>query len=140
MVPKLFFAYCTWCIDLVTKDEEGHLGELLNWKEGIQLGLWLGKALKVGAIDEKDNAVDLGEIVTPETACCKGWAQMRNYGSKTAHAPHAPCWWPPKSYVVNFTLPIASSSEAKSEALEQAIPKYADMNERTWVERRLEGS
>jgi hypothetical protein len=42
--------------------------------------------------------------------------------------------------VVNFTLPIASSSEAKNEALEQAVPKHAGMNERTWVKRRLEGS
>jgi hypothetical protein len=42
--------------------------------------------------------------------------------------------------VVNFTLPIASSSEAKNEALEQAMPKHAVTDERTWVERRLEGS
>jgi hypothetical protein len=42
--------------------------------------------------------------------------------------------------VVNFTLPIASSSEAENEAFEQVMPKHVDMNERTWVERRLEGS
>ncbi len=42
--------------------------------------------------------------------------------------------------MVNFTLPIASSSEAKNEALEQAMPKHAGTNGQTWVERRLEGN
>jgi hypothetical protein len=29
-MPKLFFTYGTWGIDLVTEYEEGHLGELLD--------------------------------------------------------------------------------------------------------------
>lgn len=42
--------------------------------------------------------------------------------------------------MVNFTLPIASSSEAKNDALEQAMSKRAGMNTPTWVKRGLEGS
>ena len=41
---------------------------------------------------------------------------------------------------MNFTLPIASSSEAKNGELEEAMPKNAGGNEPTWVKSRLEGS
>jgi hypothetical protein len=40
---------------------------------------------------------------------------------------------------VNFTLPIASSSEAKSGELEKARPKNTGVNELTWVKSRLKG-
>lgn len=33
----------------------------------VKLGLALSKTLSVGRVDEEDNAVDLGEVVTPET-------------------------------------------------------------------------
>ena len=33
----------------------------------------------------------------------------------------APCWCPPKSYVVNFTFPIASSSDAKIVRLRECV-------------------
>jgi hypothetical protein len=42
--------------------------------------------------------------------------------------------------VVNFTLPIASSSEAKNGELEDVVPDNAGVNELTWVKSRLEGS
>jgi hypothetical protein len=41
--------------------------------------------------------------------------------------------------VVNFTLPIASSSEAENEIFEEAIPDNAGVNEPTWVKSRLQG-
>jgi hypothetical protein len=35
MVSELLLAHGTWHINLVTKDEEGHLCELLDGEEGI---------------------------------------------------------------------------------------------------------
>jgi hypothetical protein len=42
--------------------------------------------------------------------------------------------------VVNFTLPIASSSEAEKGEVEDVMPDKACVNGLTWVKSRLEGS
>jgi hypothetical protein len=62
------------CVNFVAEDEEGNLGEVLDREERVQLGLGLGEALKVGGIDEEDDAIDLGEVVTPEPA---GYRKVR---------------------------------------------------------------
>lgn len=48
---------------------------------------------------------------------------------------YEPCWCPPRSYVVNLTLPIASSSEA---AALYSINEGIGLKMRTGVKGRLE--
>jgi hypothetical protein len=52
----------------LTACKRAHLRELLDREEGVKLSLGLGQALGVGRVDEEDDAVDLGEVVTPEPA------------------------------------------------------------------------
>ena len=68
VVPQLLLADCARGVDLVAEHEEGHLRELLDGEQGVELRFRLGEALKVGAVDEEDDAVNLGEVVAPETA------------------------------------------------------------------------
>lgn len=68
MMPEFFLAHSTWRINFVAENEEGDLGELLNGEEGIKLRFRFAEAFKVGTIDQKNDTVDFGEIVTPETA------------------------------------------------------------------------
>ncbi|KAI0308998.1 hypothetical protein OF83DRAFT_1089378, partial [Amylostereum chailletii] len=65
VVSELLLTYGARSIDLVTKNEEGHLGELLDRGKTIEHGLRLGEMLKVGGINQEDNAIDLRE---PEPA------------------------------------------------------------------------
>ena len=69
-MPELVLAHGAGCVNLVAEDKEGDLRELLDGEEGIELRLGLGEALKVGAVDEEDDPVDLGEVVPPEAASC----------------------------------------------------------------------
>jgi hypothetical protein len=59
-------------VDLVAEDDKGHLGQLLHGQEGVELGLGLGESLVVLGINEEHDAIDLGEVVLPETAGCGG--------------------------------------------------------------------
>lgn len=86
-MSELLLAYRTRRVDLVTKDEERNLRELLNGKESIELSLRLREPLKVGAVDEEDDAVDLGEVVTPEPASC-----CLVSGILEGSDGYAPCW------------------------------------------------
>lgn len=67
-MPELLLAHSAGCVDLVAEDEEGDLRELLDGEKGVELGFGLGEALEVSAINEEDDAVDLGEVVSPQTA------------------------------------------------------------------------
>ena len=71
MMSKLLFTHSTWCVNLVPENEERNLGELLNGQKCVELSLRLRETLVVGAIYEEDNAIDLREVVTPQSACCK---------------------------------------------------------------------
>ena len=55
-------------IDLVAEDDEGNLGKLLHGKESVEFGLGLRESLVVLGIDEEDYTVDLGEVISPDTA------------------------------------------------------------------------
>jgi hypothetical protein len=68
LVTELILGDRVGVIDLVAEHEEGHLGEVLHGEQGVQLGLGLGEALVVLGIDQEDDAVDLGEVVLPQTA------------------------------------------------------------------------
>ena len=68
MVAELLLADSARCVDLVAEDEERHFGKLLDPEQCIEFGLRLGEALKVGGVDEEDDAGDLGEIIAPETS------------------------------------------------------------------------
>ena len=68
-MPELLLADGAWRVDLVAEDEEGDLGEFLDGQERVELSLGLGESLNVDAVDEEDDAVNLGEVVPPETAC-----------------------------------------------------------------------
>ena len=68
VMPELLLRDGARRVDLVAEDEERHLRELLDRKQSVELGLRLAKALKVGAVNEEDDTVDLGEVVTPEAA------------------------------------------------------------------------
>lgn len=55
-------------VDLVAENDERNLGELLHGEEGIELGLGLTESLVVLGVDKEDNAVDLWEVVAPDTS------------------------------------------------------------------------
>lgn len=55
-------------VDLVAENDERNLRELLHGEEGIELGLGLTESLVVLGVDKEDNAVDLGEVVAPDTS------------------------------------------------------------------------
>lgn len=69
-MSQLVLANSIGVIDLVSEDEEGHLGQLLHGEEGVELGLGLGEALVVLGVDEEDNPTDFGEVVFPQAARC----------------------------------------------------------------------
>ena len=68
LMPELVFAHSTRRVDLVTEDQEGHLRELLDGEEGVELRLGLGEPFKVGTVNKEDDTIDLGEVVPPEAA------------------------------------------------------------------------
>lgn len=76
MVPQLLLADGTWSINLVTQNEERDLGKLFNREQGIELGFRFREALKISAVDEEDNSIDLWEVVTPEPA---SWGLRLSY-------------------------------------------------------------
>jgi len=78
MMPQLLFAHGTRCINLVTKDQEGNLRELLNGQQGVELSFRLRKALEIGTVDEKDDAIDLGKVIAPEAA---SWTDLNEPGT-----------------------------------------------------------
>lgn len=69
-MPELVLAHSPRRVDLVAEDQEGDLRELLDGEQGVELRLGLGEPLKVGTVDEEDDAVDLREVVPPEAARC----------------------------------------------------------------------
>lgn len=67
-VTKLLLRNGTGGVNLVTKNEEGNLVQLLNGEEGVKFRLGLVETLGVLRVDEEDDAVDFGEVVLPEAA------------------------------------------------------------------------
>jgi hypothetical protein len=55
-------------INLVAENHERHLGKLFHREKSIELGLGLGESLVVLGVDKEDDTVDLGEVISPDTA------------------------------------------------------------------------
>jgi hypothetical protein len=71
MVTQLILTHSIRVIDLVSKNEEGDLGEFFHGEERVKLGFGFGEAFVVFGVDEKDDAAYFGEVVFPEAA---GWS------------------------------------------------------------------
>lgn len=70
LVAELVLGHGIWVVDLVTQDHKGHLGQLLHLEQRVQLSLGLGESLVVLGVDQEDDAVDFGKVVSPETTGC----------------------------------------------------------------------
>lgn len=47
-----------------------YLGKLLDAEQGVKLSLGLRQSLNVGRVDQEDDSVDLGEVVSPQSSSC----------------------------------------------------------------------
>lgn len=65
MVSELLLTNGSARVNLVSEDEERNFGELLDGQESVELSFRFWESLKVGAVDEEDNAIHFGEVVTP---------------------------------------------------------------------------
>jgi hypothetical protein len=94
-VSKFVLADSIRVVNLISKDEEGDLGELFHGEEGVELSLGLGEALVVLGVDEEDNSADFGEIIFPQAA---GWVLIalvllfRNKIWRAWIRLDSPCW------------------------------------------------
>lgn len=77
VVAELVLGDGVGVVDLVAEDDKRHLLQLLHGQEGVELGLGLGEALVVLRVDEEDDAVDLGEVILPESSCLLVTAQVK---------------------------------------------------------------
>lgn len=77
-------------VDLVAENDKGNLGELLHGQEGVELGLGFTESLVVLGVDKEDNAVDLGEVVAPDTSCCK--TLLDTFAGLNGWCICVPCW------------------------------------------------
>jgi len=68
-VPQLILRYGVWVVDLVTEDEEGNFGELLEAEELVERVFGFGEAVDVFGVDEVDDAVDFGEVLYGTVRC-----------------------------------------------------------------------
>lgn len=55
-------------VNLVAEDYEGDVGEGIPVQEEIEFVLGLRESLGVDGVDQEDNTVDLGEVISPDTA------------------------------------------------------------------------
>jgi len=76
VVPQFFLADGTGGIDLVAQNKERNLGKFFNREQGIELGFRFGETLEIGTVDEEDDAIDFGEVVTPEPT---SWGSSLNH-------------------------------------------------------------
>jgi hypothetical protein len=68
MVSQLLFTDSTRGINLVPKDEERNLGQFLDRQKSIELSFRLREALEIRTVDQENNPMNFGEVVTPETS------------------------------------------------------------------------
>ena len=76
MVPQLLLANSAHSINLVTQDQERNLGKFLNGEKGVEFGLGLGESFEVGGVDQEDDTIDFGEVISPKTT---SYGLVRHY-------------------------------------------------------------
>lgn len=95
MVPELLLAHGTDGIDLVAEDQERDLGKLFYGEQRVKLSFGFCKPFVVGRVDQKDDAVHLGKVVSPETT---GFSYAPStFGESGVKWRYIPCWCPPRS-------------------------------------------
>lgn len=67
LVTQLILADRVGVVDLVSENQERHLGEVLHSEKRIQFGLGLVEPFVVDRVAQEHNTGDLGEIILPET-------------------------------------------------------------------------
>ena len=77
-------------VDLVAENDKGNLGELFHREKGVELSLGLLESLVVLGVDKEDNAVDLGEVVAPDTSCYK--TVLDTFAGLNGWCICVPCW------------------------------------------------
>ena len=70
-MSELLLAHGARRVDLVAKDKERYLRELLDRKESVQLRLGLCETFEVGTVNQEDDTVYFGEVIAPEPTCCE---------------------------------------------------------------------
>lgn len=85
LVSQLVLRNGVGVVDLVTQDDEGNLGKLLHRQEGVELGLGLGESLVVLGVDEEDDTVDVGEVISPDTTGLLVTTQIKGVESNIAN-------------------------------------------------------
>lgn len=68
MMSQLLLADGTGRVNLVSQNEEGNLGELLDGQESVELGFRLRETLEIGAVDQENDTIDFWEVIAPEAA------------------------------------------------------------------------
>ena len=81
-MPELVLTHGAGCVNLVAENDKWNLRELFNRKESIELRFRLGKSLAIGGVDEKDDTIDLGEVITPEAASCTSVEGSSQYSQR----------------------------------------------------------
>lgn len=140
LVAELVLGNGIGVVDLVSQNDKRHLGELLHGEERVEFGLGLDEPFVVLGINEKHDTVNFREVVLPEAASCVSAQPSAtasadvhmsgNSDSKGESRGNEPCAWPPRSNVVNLTLPIANSSEASPHHVSQnqSIPSSGEVS------------
>jgi len=86
LVSELVLTDGTGVVNLVTKNQEGSLGEVLHGQKSIELSLALNETLGILGIDKEDNAGNLGEVILPQTSCLLVTAQVEGGEADVADA------------------------------------------------------
>lgn len=66
-MSQLVFGHSIGVIDLVAQNDEGDLGQLFQGQKGVELSFGFGQAFMVLGIDEENDTIDLGKIISPNT-------------------------------------------------------------------------
>lgn len=62
------FGLCVGVVNLVAEDNKGDVGEGIPVQEEIEFVLGLRESLGVDGVDQEDDTVDFGEVISPDTA------------------------------------------------------------------------
>ena len=64
-LTEFFFRTGTRPVDLVAENKDGAVCELLIREKRVELGFWLDKSVSITNIDQKNDGIDGGKIISP---------------------------------------------------------------------------